>query len=301
MVPLRRRLAARRAARGGPRARSRDDDPGCRPRRRAHPRVRPQRPDGGVRSVDRDRSVENGLGCAHSCHPARPRNVGTPPYVGTIGTYGGTMLSIINAAEMQFRYESEYARARARPARLDPGTPCRRTTLVGDVVARPSPPRTPRRSPRATPRAAWPRPIGINTCARPPAPPPDGSAATRVETRPSEPAAQTPPPPEPGERRGLGQLAQTSSSVSWMPAVVESLVEAPLRSGRRTRHRDRRGSARRCRRASPGSSRRSARARAHPAPLRGAGVARRLVVHRATDTGVAAAASDGRRAGCRPG
>ena len=38
---------------------------------------------------------------------SRPCNVGTPSYVGTIGTYGGIMLSIVNAAEMQFRYETE--------------------------------------------------------------------------------------------------------------------------------------------------------------------------------------------------
>lgn len=34
-------------------------------------------------------------------------NIRTPPPVGTIGTYGGVMLYIINAADVQFRHESE--------------------------------------------------------------------------------------------------------------------------------------------------------------------------------------------------
>ncbi len=77
------------------------------------------------------------------------------------------MLSIVNAAEMQFRYETE---SRGREHALLASIRERRaaeTARVADVVAAPARLATLDEARRVAPRAArasWPRPIGIDTC-----------------------------------------------------------------------------------------------------------------------------------------
>ena len=79
------------------------------------------------------------------------------------------MLSIVNAAEMQFRYETE---SRGREHALLASIRERRiaeTAPVADMVA-PSRLTTLDEARRVAPRAArasWPRPIGIDTCSTP--------------------------------------------------------------------------------------------------------------------------------------
>ena len=77
--------------------------------------------------------------------------------VDTNGTYGGVMLSIINAAEVQFRHDVE---VRDRELALLASIRERRAARSLLVPAAPAVRPTPARAPRA----AWARPIGIKNC-----------------------------------------------------------------------------------------------------------------------------------------
>lgn len=80
-----------------------------------------------------------------------------------IGTYGGAMLSIINAAEAQFRHESETRmREHAVLVSIRERRAARSTVSPAAAVVAPAV-ETLRPAARAA-RAAWPRPIGVKHC-----------------------------------------------------------------------------------------------------------------------------------------
>lgn len=76
------------------------------------------------------------------------------------------MLSIVNAAEMQFRYETESrGREHALLASIRERRAAENALVAADVVPTPiAALEEPRRVAARTARAAWPRPIGVDTC-----------------------------------------------------------------------------------------------------------------------------------------
>ena len=81
--------------------------------------------------------------------PVQESNVGTPAYVLSIGTYGGIMLSTVNAAEALFRHDTG---TRARELMILGAIRDRREALAATRTTR-----TPVRRP-----LTWPRPIGVD-------------------------------------------------------------------------------------------------------------------------------------------
>jgi hypothetical protein len=88
----------------------------------------------------------------NTANPRHARNVGTRAYVLTIGTYGGIMLSTVNAAEALFRHDT---RTRARELAILGAIRDRREALAATQHTR-----TAARRP-----LAWPRPIGVSLAA----------------------------------------------------------------------------------------------------------------------------------------
>jgi hypothetical protein len=95
-------------------------------------------------------------------------NVRTPPTVGTIGTYGGVMLFIINAADVQFRHESAF---RSRDDALLASIRERRAGETAVAAAGPAGARQHERrpagsiaAPRRSTRVTWARTRVIENC-----------------------------------------------------------------------------------------------------------------------------------------
>ena len=85
-----------------------------------------------------------------------------------IGTYGGAMLSIINAAEAQFRHESE-TRMREHAVLVSIRERRAAQSTASSIAPRSAPTiETPTietlRPAARVARAAWPRPIGVKNC-----------------------------------------------------------------------------------------------------------------------------------------